>query len=167
MAKKEGKRKEIIIGTLLLIGLYFILGILINYLGMKIYFTEGIYTPMSADNYFNLDFTLANNAPLTLPFNNALFYYNAYIIEGNSSCRLGNDNECKKNFFIDFKKVPAGENRQITIKTFPNNQQNFTMYIGGRLNIFNTPLFAKSKDIFCNQIKDEYNRDVYFCKEVI
>jgi len=162
--KKEKKIKEIVLSSIILILTYFVFSTLINYIGMKVYYTNTDYD-VKEDGSFEPYINLANNAPISLPFNNALFYAKAYISKGNVSCNIWN-HMCNKNFNVDITKIESGESKQIKITIFPNNQKEFILNIKSYMNILNIPIFPKSKRINCILIESEGGWNKYSCKEI-
>ena len=79
---KDDHLKRNIILTITLIFVYLIIGIVVNYIGMKIY-CDDLNLSQRHDGLVNIKFTVQNNAPLTLPFCNSLYYYGAEIQDGN------------------------------------------------------------------------------------
>ena len=144
---------------------YFMIGLIINYSGMKIYFSNSNYELSGQNEILTLTATIQNNAPLTLPFSNPLFYYGVNISDNNISCTFASHN-CSENIIIDIGKIESGQSKSLEIKIIPNNNSNFMFDVYSYLNTFNTGILKKSISINCIVSNDSENRDKnYLCNE--
>lgn len=159
--KDEGYVKKGIMLLLATILVYLILGLIVNYLGMKIYSGE-LEPNRRYDGMINIDFSVQNNAPISLPLSNSLYYYGAELLEGNVSCKIL-DYNCGE-MIIDMKKLDGGENYSPSINIIAQDNGNFTVKLKSYLNFFNVGIFPKSIVVSCYPFVED--DDQYVCEKV-
>jgi hypothetical protein len=123
-----------------------------------------IYSP---DKTYFLDYqgilkpeaSFQNNAQLTLPFTNSLFFYSSIVVPD-----ICNSLNCKPATIYDIGKIEPGEIKSLSISFSPENKTNFTFRIYSYVNTFNRGIFYKQKEISCLLNESITYQKTYVCK---